>query len=232
MTNPVPPTATVDRAHLVEALDTLADVAHAIDRADDAGVPVADGTALVIRLREIITSLSFEVEASDFLAGLPDQRDRPAKRDAAWKRRVDADERLRQADVRHDDEREAILDAMARHGDAAPSTCLYCRAVISSDHDGRWAHLDGSACPHEPEPADRRPDLHLRLRVDPDAHPLVWEDEAEDVVVVLFGEKGAGVSGISATIAFPTATARRWITELLRGFRQVLAEVDQRQEPA
>lgn len=232
MTNPVPPTATVDRAHLIDALDTLADVAHAIETADDEGRPPDDATQLVIRLRQIITTTSFEVEASDFLAGIPDRGGPRAKRDAAWKRQVDTAERLRQADVHHDDEREAILSELASHGDAAPSTCVYCGVVISLDDERQWEHAGVAPdCRLGPAPADRRADLALKLRVDPDGYPLVWADKDDDVVLVLLGEKGAGAAGISATVAFPTATVRRWFRDLLVGLRLVLAEHEEPAEP-
>lgn len=228
MTNPVPPTATVDRAHLIDALDTLADVAHAIETCDDEGRPPDDATQLVIRLRQIITTMSFEVEASDFLAGIADKGGPRPKRDAAWQRRVDTDERVRQSDIRHDEEREAILSKSARFGDAAPSTCLHCGTVISLDEGRRWVHsTDAPECRLGPMPVDRRADLVLKLRVDADGHPLVWADKNDDVVLVLFGEKGAGASGISATVAFPTATVRRWFRELLAQLRQVLAVHDE-----
>lgn len=232
MTDPVPPTATVDRAHLIDALDTLADVAHAIETCDDEGRPPDDATQLVIRLRQIITTMSFEVEASDFLAGIPDKGGPSPKRDAAWQRRVDNDKRLRQADIRHDDEREAILSESARFGDAAPSTCLHCGTVISLDEGRRWVHsTDAPKCRLGPEPADRRADLNLKLRVDAEGYPLVWADKNDDVVLVLLGEKGASAAGISATIAFPKATVRRWFRDLLAGLRRVLAEHDESTEP-
>ena len=232
MTNPVPPTATVDRTHLIDALDTLADVAHAIETSDDEGRPPDDATQLVIRLRQIITTMSFEVEASDFLAGVPDEGGPRPKGDASWKRRVDSDKRLREVDGRHDDEREAILSELASHGDAAPSTCVYCGAVISLDDERQWEHaVDAPDCRLGPAPADRRADLRLRLRVDPDGDPLVWADKADDVVLVLFGEKGAGAAGISATIAFPASTVRRWFRDVLVGLRRVLAEHDESTEP-
>ena len=231
MTNPVPPTATVDRAHLIDALDTLAEVAHAIETSDDEGRP-PDAAQLILRLRKIITTMSFEVEASDFLAGIPDKGGPHPKRDAAWQRWVDTTERLRQADVRHDDEREAILSESAGFGDAAPSTCLHCGDVISLEGGRRWVHSnDAPDCRLEPIPADRRADLNLMLRVDADGHPLVWADKNGNAVLVLFGEKGAGAAGISATVAFPTATVRRWFRELLAGLRQVLAEHDESAEP-
>ena len=232
MTNPVPPTATVDRAHLIDALDTLADVAHAIETSDAEGRPPPDATELIIRLREIITTMSFEVEASDFLAGIPDRGGPRPKRDAAWQRRVDTAEHVRQADVRHDDEREAILSESAILGDAAPSTCLHCGTVISLDEGRRWVHsTDAPDCRLGPIPADRRADLELTLRVDADGHPLVWSDKTGDTVLVLFGEKGAGAAGISATVAFPTVTVRRWFRELLAQLRQVLAEHEESADP-
>lgn len=232
MTNPVPPTATVDRANLIDALDTLADVAHAIETSDDEGRPPDEATQLVIRLRQIITTMSFEVEASDFLAGIPDKGGPRPKRDAASQRRVHGYERLRQADVRHADEREAILSELADHGDAAPATCGDCGAVIFWSSEGEWVHAtEGSECRVEPWPADRRADVSLKLRVDADGYPLVWADKDDDVVLVLLGEKGASAAGISVTIAFPATTVRRWFRDVLVGLRRVLAKLDESAEP-
>lgn len=232
MTNPVPSTATVDRAHLIDALDTLADMAHAIETSDDEGRSPDDATQLVIRLREIITTLSFEVEASDFLAGIPDKGAPRPKREAARQRSVEGYQRLRQADTRHDDEREAILSELAAHGDAAPSMCDQCGTVISLDEGRRWVHAtDAPDCRLGPAPADRRADIRLRLRMDADGYPLVWADKDDDVVLVLFGEKGASAAGISATVAFPTSTVRRWFRDVLVGLRRVLAEHDESAEP-
>lgn len=232
MTNPVPPTATVDRTHLIDALDTLADVANAIDTSDDEGRPPDNATQLVIRLRQIITTISFEVEASDFLAGIPDKGGPRPNRDAAWQRSVEGYKRLRQADERHADEREAILSELAAHGDVAPSTCLHCGRVISLDEGRRWVHsTDAPDCRLGPVPADRRADLDLKLRVDADGYPLVWADKDDDVVLILFGEKGASAAGISATVAFPTSTVRRWFRDVLVGLRRVLAEHDESEEP-
>ena len=232
VTNTVPPTATVDRAHLIDALDTLADAAHAIETSDDEGRPPDDATQLVMRLREIITTMSFEVEASDFLAGIPGEGGSRPKRDAAWQRGVEGYQRLRQADVRHADEREAILSELAAHGEAAPATCGDCGAVISLGSEREWVHAtDAPDCPMGPWPADRRADVSLTLRVDADGYPLVWADKDDDVVLVLLGEKGASAAGISATIAFPATTVRRWFRDVLVGLRRVLAERDESAEP-
>lgn len=75
------------------------------------------------------------------------------------------------------------------------------------------------------------PDLNLKLRVDADGYPLVWADKDDDVVLVLLGEKGASAAGISATIAFPATTVRRWFRDVLVGLRRVLAELDESAEP-
>ncbi|MDP9387290.1 MAG: hypothetical protein M3Q48_05030 [Actinomycetota bacterium] len=225
MTDPVPPTATVDRAKLLDALDTLADVALAIERAEDGGERPEDATELVIRLREIIAAMTFEVEASDFLGAIIDKAVPKPEDEARRRRRMDDSERLRQVRVRHHDEQEAILSQLASYGAAAPATCDSCGTAIALDDQHGWVHTtDAPDCRLGPVPADRRADLQLRLRVDPDGHPLVWADEAEHTVMVLFGEKGAGVAGITATVSFPVVAVRRWFTELLQGLRRVLAE--------
>lgn len=67
--SPVPPTATVDRRHLVDVFDTLADVAHAIEQAGADELRLPDEAQLVIALPGIIASLSFEMGG----LGLPRQ---------------------------------------------------------------------------------------------------------------------------------------------------------------
>lgn len=62
-----PTIATVDRQRLIAALDTLADVAIAIENNADQRVPL-DNDQLITALREIIADLAFEIEASDLLA--------------------------------------------------------------------------------------------------------------------------------------------------------------------
>ncbi len=66
---PNPSTTTVDRARLIEALDTLADVARAIEQAADQSRPLDDPDDLIVRLRTVIADLAFELETSDLLAG-------------------------------------------------------------------------------------------------------------------------------------------------------------------
>ncbi len=67
---PKPSTTTIERGRLVEALDTLADVARAIECAADDGRPLDDPDDLIACLRGVISDLFFEVQASDLLAGL------------------------------------------------------------------------------------------------------------------------------------------------------------------
>jgi hypothetical protein len=62
-----PNTTTVERGRLIEALDTLADVARAIECAVDDGRPLDDPDNLIARLRGVISDLVFDLEASDIL---------------------------------------------------------------------------------------------------------------------------------------------------------------------
>jgi hypothetical protein len=64
-----PNITTVERGRLIEALDTLADVARAIEHAVDDGRPLDDPDDLIGRLRGVISDLVFDLEASDLLDG-------------------------------------------------------------------------------------------------------------------------------------------------------------------
>ncbi len=64
-----PNITTVERGRLIEALDTLADVARAIEHAVDDGRPLDDPDDLIARLRGVISELVFDLEASDLLDG-------------------------------------------------------------------------------------------------------------------------------------------------------------------
>lgn len=59
-------TVTIDRKRMVDVLDTLADVAIAIEDNADQHVPL-DHDQLIMCLRGIIGDLTFEIEASDLL---------------------------------------------------------------------------------------------------------------------------------------------------------------------
>jgi hypothetical protein len=59
-------TVTIDRQHLTSALDTLADVAIAIENNADQYAPL-DHDQLITSLREIVSDLTLEIEASDLL---------------------------------------------------------------------------------------------------------------------------------------------------------------------
>ena len=64
-----PTTTTIERDRLIEALDTLADVAQAIECTVDDGRPLDDPDGLIARLRGVISDLFFDLEASDLLDG-------------------------------------------------------------------------------------------------------------------------------------------------------------------
>lgn len=62
-----PVTVTIDRQCLINALDTVADGAAAIENNADRNVPL-DHDQLIMTLRELIYDLTLEVEASDLLS--------------------------------------------------------------------------------------------------------------------------------------------------------------------
>ncbi len=62
-----PTITTIERSRLIEALDTLADVAQVIECAVDDGRPLDDPDAVIARLRGVISDLVFDLEASDLL---------------------------------------------------------------------------------------------------------------------------------------------------------------------
>jgi hypothetical protein len=67
-----PSTTTIERGRLIEALDTLADVARAIECAVDDGRPLDDPDDVIARLRGVISDLVFDLEASAVLDAAED----------------------------------------------------------------------------------------------------------------------------------------------------------------
>jgi hypothetical protein len=224
---PNPYISTVERGRLVEALDTLADVAHAIERAVDDDRRLDEPDDLIGRLRGVIADLAFDLEASDLLGGGEDLH-RPAGVRPA-QQVLDLGESLRQLDVEHHQARERLFDQLARRGAAASTRCGTCGAPLALDRDGRWCHPE-PACAFAADPylADRHADIRITLRLDPDDHPLVLADGS--VVVVYLGDPGAGVAGVRAELIFPGVTARRWFSDLVAqlGCALVAAEAQRR----
>lgn len=221
-----PTTSTVGRARLIDNLDTLADVAHAIEAAVDTGRPVDDPADLIRRLRGVIADVNFDLEASDFLGdgdGSPPTAIRPSQPI------LDVGEAVRRLDEDHHHARERLFHRLARRGAAAPTRCGTCGAPLDLDADGSWRH------PHPPcvfaaDPylADRHADLAMTLRVDPDGHPLVWADHGD--VIVALGDPGAGVAGVRAQLVVPGTAARRWFTDLIAQLGPTLAAADRQRE--
>lgn len=164
---PNPTTSTVERGRLVEALDVLADVAHAIERAVDDDGQLDEPDDVIGRLRGVIADLAFDLEASDLLGGGEDPHRPAAVRPA--QQVLDLGESLRQLDEEHHQARERLFDQLARRGAAAPTTCGTCAAPLSLDNEGRWRHPE-TACAFAATPylADRHADVRITLRVDPD----------------------------------------------------------------
>ena len=63
----LPAAVMVDRRRLIDALDTLADVAAAIEQNTDQHVPL-DHDQLISTVRGLIYDLTMEIEASDLLS--------------------------------------------------------------------------------------------------------------------------------------------------------------------
>jgi hypothetical protein len=199
-----PTTSTVGRERLIDSLDTLADVAHAIEQAVDRGVPLDDRDDLIGRIRGVIADLAFELEASDFLSGAGHPHQPPPG--TPGQHILDLGEALRQLDVEHHQARERILAELARQGAAAPPACLHCATPLTVTPDGHWQHPDtGCYYSDQPHVADRRTDAPITVRVDPDGHPLVWADNGD--VVIGLGDPGAGVAGVRATVVVAGRTA-------------------------
>jgi hypothetical protein len=225
---PNPTISTVDRGRLVEALDALADVAHAIERAVDDDRRLDEPDTLIGRLRGVIADLAFDLEASDLLGGGEDPH-RPAGRRPA-QQVLDLGESLRQLDEDHHQARERLFDQLARRGAAAPTTCGTCAAPLALDHDGRWRHTDPAcALATDPYLADRHSDVRITLRVDPDNHPLVLGDGPD--VAVYLGDPGAGVAGVRAKLIFPGPTARRWFSDLVTQLSGAVPAAGTQQRP-
>lgn len=62
-----PVTVTIGRQHLIDALDTLADVAITLENNADKGI-VFDHDQLITSLRTIIHDLTSEIETADLLS--------------------------------------------------------------------------------------------------------------------------------------------------------------------
>jgi hypothetical protein len=219
-----PTTSTVGRERLIDGLDTLADVAHAIEQAVDNNRSLDDPDDLIARIRGIIADLAFDLEASDFLADADEPHRAPPASPA--QQALDLGESLRQLDVDHHQARERIFAELSRRGAAAPPACLHCAAPLTPTPNGQWQHPDtGCAFAESPHVADRRTDAQITLRLDPDDHPLVWADNGD--IVIDLGDPGAGVAGVRTHVVLPGATARRWFIDLIRQLHGALGAVSE-----
>jgi hypothetical protein len=219
-----PTTSTVGRELLIDSLDTLADIAHAIEQAVDSGRALDEPDDLIARIRGIIADLAFDLEASDFLADADEPHQAPPA--SPGQQTLDLGEALRQLDVDHHQARERIFAELARRGAAAPPTCLHCAAPLTLNPNGEWQHPDtGCAFAGSPYVADRRTDAQITLRLDPDDHPLVWADNGD--VVIALGDPGAGVAGVRTHVVLPGATVRRWFTDLIGQLQGALGAASQ-----
>jgi hypothetical protein len=108
---------------------------------------------------------------------------------------------------------------------SAPPACLHSAAPLGLDGAGRWRHPD-TDCAYGADPyvADRRADVRITVRLDPDDHPLVWAGDGGDVEVS-FGDPGAGVAGVRSKVIIPGSSARRWFTDLIGQLHDALGRI-------
>jgi hypothetical protein len=219
-----PSISTVERGRLIESLDTLADVAHAIEVAADTGRRLDDPDDLIARLRGVIADLAFDLEASDFLS--PSGDPRRAAPAPPGQQILNLRTALRQLDNDHHQARERLFAELARRGASAPAACLHCAAGLDLDDDGQWQHPD-TDCAYRDAPylADRRADVRITLRLDPDDHPLVWVEGGD--AEVYFGDPGAGAAGVRTKVIIPGPSARRWFTDLIVQLHDALDRLDE-----